>query len=206
MTPGEWDRLLRPDLRAALPWERFETYARELERWNRSVRLVGPRDLPGIRLQIADAVLPFLLVPPRFPLLDIGSGAGLPALPIALAWPGAVVVCLEPLGKRASFLRHAVRVLGLGRVRVVQSRHEEALREQPELAGSFASVTARALAAPHSLLKSARPFLAPSGDVFLLLGSGPAEPPIGWSSVEDLEYPPPPGAGPRRLQVYRRID
>lgn len=201
MTPDPWQALLPGT--TDLPAARLEAYAAELRRWNRAVRLVGPRDLTGIRLQIADALAPFLLVPPPFPLLDIGSGAGLPALPLALAFPTQDVVCLEPLGKRVSFLRHAVRTLGLGRVRVVQGRSEDALRLHPELAQAFAAVTARAVADAAALLREIRRFLRPDGRAFLPRGAeSPAQAP-GWELDRDLAYPPLPGLGPRRLQIYR---
>ncbi len=145
----------------------LERYAQELERWNRAVRLVGPKDLPGIRVQIADALWPFLLHPPRFPLLDVGSGAGLPALPVAVAFPGAPITCLEPQGKRVSFLRHAVRAVGLEGVRVAQGRAEEAAARDPTLREAFATVTARAVGSAEELLALAGPYLSPGGTVFL---------------------------------------
>lgn len=206
MTDASWPGLFPPALAGGLPSEGLEAYAQELARWNRTVRLVGPRDLGGIRLQIADALYPFLRVAPHFPLLDIGSGAGLPAIPLALAFPGQSVVCLEPLGKRVSFLRHAVRTLALPGIRVVQARAEEALGPNPELRGAFASATARAVANPVALLKAAHPFLAAAGRVFVLRGPGVAASHPGWELLEDVEYPPPPGLGPRRLQIYRKLD
>lgn len=201
MTPDPWGELLPGT--ADLPAAGLEAYAAELDRWNRAVRLVGPRELAGIRVQIADALAPFLLVPPLFPLLDIGSGAGLPALPLALAFPTQDIVCLEPLGKRVSFLRHAVRTLGLARVRVVQGRSEDTLRLHPELSQAFAGVTARAVADALALLHEARRFLLPDGRAFLLRGEEPPAQAQGWELDRDLPYPSLPGLGPRRLQVYR---
>jgi len=201
VTSGAWHALL-PGA-AELPVAGLEAYAIELERWNRAMRLVGPRDLPGIRLQVADALAPFLLVPPPFPLLDIGSGAGLPALPLALSFPGEEVVCLEPLGKRVTFLRHAARTLALQRVHIVQGRSDGACRAHPELARAFASVTARAVADAALLLGEARPFLRPRGEVFLPRGDEPPPEAPGWELLRDVAYPPLPGLGPRRLQVFR---
>ncbi|MEW6490770.1 MAG: RsmG family class I SAM-dependent methyltransferase [Thermodesulfobacteriota bacterium] len=203
-TPAPWRGLFPFPVPDSLPWQGLETYARELERWNRSLRLVGPRDLSGIRVQIADALCPFLLVPPAFPLLDIGSGAGLPAIPIALCFPGTPVFCLEPLAKRVSFLRHAARVLGLPALHVLAARMEDTSRH-PQLLGSFATATARAVADPAALLAGARPFLRPDGQAFLLRGPEPPPEISGWELLRDLEYPPPPGVGPRRLAVYRLV-
>lgn len=200
-TPANWRGLFPFPVPDSLPWQGLETYARELERWNRSLRLVGPRDLPGIRLQIVDALCPFLLEPPAFPLLDIGSGAGLPAIPVALCCPGEPVFCLEPLTKRVSFLRHAARVLGLTALHVFPARMEDASR-LPELLGSFATVTARAVTDPVALLAGARTFLRAEGKAFLLRGAELPPEITGWKLLRDLEYPPPPGLGPRRLAIY----
>jgi 16S rRNA (guanine527-N7)-methyltransferase len=197
-----WELLQRraPALRTG----ELERYAREIERWNRSIRLVGPKELPGVRLQIADALLPFLLVPPAFPLLDLGSGAGLPGLPLAMAYPGEPVVCMEPNAKKTSFLRHAVRLLGLRTVRVVQARAEDAVSQAPELERAFRTVTARAVAETEKLLAMAERFLAPSGRVFLPRGEEEGRELAAWKLVEDRPYAEPAGVGPRRLLVYER--
>jgi 16S rRNA (guanine527-N7)-methyltransferase len=181
----------------------LEAYAGELLRWNRAIRLVGPHDASGIRTQIADALAPFLFFPPPFPLLDIGTGAGLPAIPIALVFPGAEITCIEPLAKRVSFLRHILRSLRLPGIRVVHGRAEAALVQHPELAESFRSVTARALAAPKPLLQLARSFLVPGGLALLPRGPERASPQPGWELLADREHPSPAETGSRRLHVYR---
>lgn len=186
-----------------LPDQKLETYARELHRWNRAVRLVGPRNLEGVRLQVVDALLPFLHHPPSFPLLDIGSGAGLPGIPLALAFPRGFVTCLEAKAKRVSFLRHAARTLDLRNLDVVHARTDEDPAAKPELRSSFASATARAVADVASLLGAARPFLRPWGLVYLPRGKEAAPRVPGWDLVLDASYPPPPGLGPRRLLAYR---
>jgi len=201
VTASPWPRLL-PQLPPGVAG-RIESYVAELSRWNRAIRLVGPRDLPGIRAQIADALSPFLLYPPPFPLLDIGTGAGLPAVPIALAFPEAEITCVEPLAKRVSFLRHVVRSLHLTAIRIVQGRAEDVWSQHPELAGAFAAATARALAEPASVLQAARPFLRPGGLVLLPRGPERAEPHRNWELLLDAEHPSFPNAGPRRLHVYR---
>jgi 16S rRNA (guanine527-N7)-methyltransferase len=183
--------------------QRLDVYANEICRWNRAVRLVGPKDLDGGRNQIVDALLPFLLFPPNFPLLDIGSGAGLPGIALAVAFPGAAVVCVEPKSKKVSFLRQAVRVLALENIRIVPSSIEEAERRNLDLLRSFATATARAFGPVLSILASAKPFLAPGGRVYLPRGCSEEAPRApGWRLVVDTEYQPPPGLGARRLLTY----
>ena len=193
-------RKLRPDA----PFPRLDELAREIERWNRRIRLVGPRDLAGIRLQITDALLPFLKIPPLFPLLDLGTGAGLPLLPLAVVFPGADVTGVEPRHRRVAFVRHAARVLGLSRVRVVTGRAPRVLEDHPDLRGAFRSATARALADVPTLLGWLGPFLVPGGLAILPRGSEPPPRVDGWELVRDEAYTGPPGMGPRRVVAYAR--
>lgn len=194
-----------------LDWGSLDLYVGELERWNRAIRLVGPKDFGGIRTQVEDALLPFVLHPVRFPLLDIGSGAGLPGIPLAILCAEAVqaaeapgLVCLEPLGKRVSFLRHAVRQLGLKGVEVLGERAEDAPGGHPNLVAHFLTVTARAVTGAHEILPLAAPYLAPGGQVFLPRGDELPADASGWRLLENRAYKGPPGVGPRHLQVYER--
>lgn len=203
-SPAVWGPLHKVE--GDLDLARLETYALELEKWNRAIRLVGPKDLEGIRLQIVDALLPFLLRTPVFPLLDIGSGAGLPGIALGIAYPGAAITCLEPLGKRASFLRHVARLLQLPGVRVVEARAEEAIPREPSLGRSFAGVTARAVADVPTLLAMARPFLVKEGVALLPRGADPAVAAQGWALEEDVAYEGLLGLGARHLAIYRPSD
>jgi 16S rRNA (guanine527-N7)-methyltransferase len=96
---------------------------------------------------------------------DLGSGAGLPGLVLALMRSDLDMVLLEPLLRRTLFLKEAVEVLGLGNARVVRSRAED-------VDGRFAAdvVTARAVAPLSRLLGWALPLCAPNGQVLALKG------------------------------------
>ncbi len=199
--PPAWTELL--DVRPSLDTDSLDRYAAELLSWNRVIRLVGPRDIPGVRTQVIDALLPFLHHPPPFPLLDIGSGAGLPAVPLAVVYRTEPIVCLEPRLKRVAFLRHALRTLRLGSVEVLAARTDEVPRLHPERLGGFAAATARAVGGIPSLLAAARPLLRPRGSVYLPRGEEASTPVPGWELILDAPYTPPRGLGPRRLLVYR---
>lgn len=198
-----WD-LLRGRV-PMLDTQSLDRFVGELHHWNRAIRLVGPRDEPGIRTQIVDALMPLLIAPPEFPLLDIGSGAGLPALPLAILHPAERVVCLEPQSKRVSFLRHAARVLGLARVEVVEGRAEEAYVRRPELGRAFRTVTARAVADVATLLAWSEPYLAPGGRVILGRGGESGAEAGGWRLARWERYSGPAGMAERTVAVYERI-
>lgn len=113
----------------------------ELRRWNRSYNLTAVRD-PGdmVTRHLLDslAVLPFI---GEGPLLDAGTGAGLPGVPLAIARPRLDVTLLDSAGKKIRFLNHVRRTLRLENVHPVQSRLQNYAAEQP-----FAAVVSRAFA------------------------------------------------------------
>jgi 16S rRNA (guanine(527)-N(7))-methyltransferase RsmG len=161
---------------------RFEAQARsylgELERWNRVARLTGYRtEAARVFRLVLDSLLFLAVLPePATPLLDIGTGPGVPGLVLKLARPGWVVTLVEASRRRANFLRHVVRRLGLRDVDVREGR-AETLAAEPDLRASFAAVTLRAVAAPSAAVRLARPFVRPGGTI--VLARGPGAPPTG---------------------------
>jgi 16S rRNA (guanine527-N7)-methyltransferase len=99
-------------------------------------------------------------------LLDVGSGAGLPGLALALAWPALEADLVEPVGKKAAFLRQSVAELGLAqRVRVHEGRIQEArLTRPPDLA------ICRAFASLNEFATLIEPLLTPETVVFAMKG------------------------------------
>jgi 16S rRNA (guanine527-N7)-methyltransferase len=133
--------------------------------------LIGPREVPRLwsRHLLNCAVL-IELVPARARVADVGSGAGLPGLVLALARPDLTVTLIEPLLRRATFLTQAVEQLGLANVRVERARAEEVAGQlQAEV------VTARAVAALPQLVDWTAPLLAPGGQILALKGAGAAQ-------------------------------
>lgn len=142
----------------------FADYLALIEKWNHAYNLVGDTGEMMVRHVLdSAAALPFLR---GGRMLDAGSGAGFPGLVLALLAPETAWVLVESTGKKARFLDHAVRHLGLaGRVSVHRGRLED---YHP--ASGFDTVTARALANLATLAAWAAPLLAPGGRIVALKG------------------------------------
>ncbi len=137
--------------------------------------LIGPREGPRLwSRHILNCAAVAELVPAGSSVCDLGSGAGLPGLVLALARPDLRVTLVEPLQRRCAFLEETVATLGLSGVEIVRARAEA-------LHGTrvFDVVTARALAPLGRLLDWALPLLAPGGQVLAMKGGSAA------SEVED---------------------
>ena len=140
-----------------------------LAKWNRTYNLTAVRD-PGemVSRHLLDslAVLPYMH---GKSLADLGSGAGLPGIPLAIARPDVAVTLVESNGKKTRFLREAVRSLPLSNVTVDQARVQDAT-------GAFDTITARAFASLPDMLAWAGHLLAPNGRWLALKGrADPAE-------------------------------
>ena len=171
-------------------------YCELVTQWNRAYNLVGARTLPKVvPLHVLDALLLSALLPPEARrVLDVGTGAGLPGLPLAVAHPQRQFTLLDRNRKKTRFVRQAVLELGLGNVHVATAEAAQ------YAAGPFPCMLARAVAAPEKLARQCA-HLAIPGTV-LLMPSGPgadAEPPPGWT----LRAVPLPN--PARQPMHRTI-
>ena len=166
-------------------------YLALLARWNRAYNLTAIRDPRAmVRLHLLDSLAMHPFVRDVGALADLGSGAGLPGIPLAIAVPTLQVALVESSGKKARFLREAVRTLQLDNVRVAESR-AEALDEP----AAFDAITARALATLADILAVGAHLLAPSGRLLAMKGARPdaeiAALPAGWriEAVHPLRVP-----------------
>lgn len=107
-------------------------------------------------------------------LVDIGTGAGLPGVPLAIAHPELQVTLLEATQKKARFLRHVVQELGLGNTIVLTGRAEEIVR-CPLYREAFDLATARALAALPVVLEYCAPYVRRGGLILAMKGRMPEE-------------------------------
>lgn len=166
-------------------------YLALLVRWNATYNLTAVRDpLQMVTLHLLDslALAPHVAGVAR--LADLGTGPGLPGIPLAIACPALEVTLVESNGKKARFLREAVRQLPLPNARVAESR-AEAL----DLPGAFDAVTARALATLADIIAVGGHLLAPGGRLLAMKGVRPeseiAALPAGWrvESIHPLQVP-----------------
>jgi 16S rRNA (guanine527-N7)-methyltransferase len=153
-----------------------------LVRWNGTYNLTAIRDP---REMVAKHLLDSLAMHPWLDgvgsLADLGTGPGLPGIPLAIARPGLRVTLVESNGKKARFMREAVRQLGLSGVRVAESRIEAV--DEP---GAYDAITARALATLPLILELGGHLLKPEGVLLAMKGAHPADElaalPPGWEA------------------------
>lgn len=148
----------------------FRLYRRELLDWNQRFNLTAIKDPVAVeRLLFLDSLTLLPVIPPPEPsrslvLLDVGSGAGVPGLPLKIARPDLRVTLLEATGKKARFLEHMTGLLELNDVRVVNARAEDAAH-RPEHREAYDVVVARALAPLPVLVELCLPFARVGGIV-----------------------------------------
>ena len=176
MTPRELLTTGANELGATLTVEQSNSlliYISELKKWNRKINLTAITD---DRAMVIKHILDSLsygkgFAPkPGLKLLDLGSGAGFPSIPLKLAHPEITVTLVESTKKKASFLRHIIRMLKLAGINVVDKRTEEIT---DLLLATFDVVTARAFADIGTALAAGTPFLKQGG--LMVLSRGPEE-------------------------------
>ncbi|MEV4010923.1 16S rRNA (guanine(527)-N(7))-methyltransferase RsmG [Nonomuraea angiospora] len=159
------------DVFAGEAWERANTFAQLLAGPGVVRGLLGPREVPRIwDRHLLNCAVVAEVVPPDAHLVDIGSGAGLPGLVLAIVRQDITVTLLEPLLRRTVFLEECVEALKLDNVEVLRGRAEE-------LAGKreFDVASARAVAPLDRLLKWAMPLLHEGGELIAMKGERAAE-------------------------------
>ena len=131
--------------------------------------LLGPREMPKLWTRhILNSAVVAELVSAGQTVADVGSGAGLPGIPMALVQPEAQFTLIEPMERRSDWLKAIVQELGLTNVRVQRARAEE-------VAEVFDTVTARAVSALPNLLRMCVPMTKHGGEVIALKGLKAAE-------------------------------
>ena len=146
-------------------------FTADLGHYGQQLGLIGPLEAGRLwsrHIINCALVAPYLQTDAR--LADVGSGAGLPGLVLAIARPDVTVTLIEPMGRRTDWLRDETARLGLANVTVLRARAEEAVS-----AGPFDQVTARAVSALTKLVPIVAPLLRPAGQLLLLKGARVAD-------------------------------
>ncbi len=152
--------------------DQFAVYYRELLLWNRRINLVSEKSSREIVIRhFLDSLTAAPAITRRDGLLiDLGSGAGFPGIPLRIALPELQLMLVESSRKKTSFLSHIVRTLPLEGVTVVRERIEALIGEKA-LAGSFDTVLSRAAFKLPQLIRMASFFLKESGILIAMKGT-----------------------------------
>jgi len=154
------------------------TYEKELLEWNQKFNLTAIRDTESIRtkhfLDSFSCVLAWKASPPNH-LIDIGTGAGFPGVPLKILYPNLKLTLVESVGKQAKFCQHITRLLGLEDVNIIQARAED-LGQNMQHREKYDWAVARAVANLNVLSEYLIPLVRIGGSMLAQKGeSGPAE-------------------------------
>jgi 16S rRNA (guanine527-N7)-methyltransferase len=164
----------------------FEAYRETLLLWNSKMNLVSLQsdlDLPVRHFIDSLTLLPYLPAVP-VSVLDIGSGAGFPAIPIKIVRTDLHMTLLEASRKKSSFLKEVVRKLGLQGISVLNSRLEELLRKDPK--PSFDLIVSRATLKLPDLVAQGLPLLKDGGFLAAMKGPGVEEERAALDSLKNM--------------------
>ena len=162
--------------------EKLLAYYQLLARWNRKINLTSLSDpSEAIDRLLLEPVVASAALPVGARLLDLGSGGGSPAIPLALALGSPSLVMVESRSRKAAFLREAARVVDIDAV--VEVERFEALDGRSAYRGLMDLVSIRAVRMDAATLDVAARFLRPGGLLALFASAPPAEVPISLSQV-----------------------
>lgn len=178
-------------------------YVSLLDKWNKAYNLTSVRDPQQMLVR---HILDSIVVAPHLKgsrFIDVGTGPGLPGIPLAIVMPEAHFTLLDSLGKRVRFLRQVQHELGLENITPVQSRVEEFPSEPP-----FDGVISRAFASLEDMVNWCHHLPAPEGRFFALKGVRPddeiASLPAGYKLDTVVELKVPQLDGERHLVIIGR--
>ena len=148
----------------------FETYLKELLKWNQKINLTAIRSEKGIVLKhYLDSLSVYPYLPEHSFILDIGSGAGFPGIPLKIIQPSFEVTLIDSVRKKVDFQRHIIRMLGLKGAGAIHGRVQDkaVLRG---LGGRFDIILSRAFSDLQTFLALSFPFLRQEGMIIAMKG------------------------------------
>lgn len=188
----EWSELRKSPFGISLnesQIQAFAWYAEELQAWNERINLTSVTDSAEIETKhFLDSLSCLQALGPGGGnrIVDVGSGAGFPSLPIKIVRPETQLVLIESIGKKVAFCRHIVEQLELDQVEVVHARAEQVGRD-PAYRESFDWALARAVARMPTLVEYLLPLLRVGGRAIAQKGeTGPAETQTAVRAMEVL--------------------
>ena len=156
---------------SAFESHRFFVYMCEMQHWNRRINLTAINDPAEIAIKhFLDAIAPSSQIPDQARILDVGSGAGFPGIPLKIVRPGCHMTLIDSARKRVNFLRHVIRQLEIDKIAARHSRIET-FAQRPEQATRFDVVVSRALTRAAELVRVVLPLL--QGGAVLMMWKGP---------------------------------
>ncbi len=150
----------------------FELYAEELKKWNSKVNLTAITKDKDIAIKhFIDSLSIAAYINTGDRLLDIGSGAGLPVIPLKIIRPDIPMVSVDAVAKKINFQRHVARTLKLQNIEIIHARVEDL---QKTHRNSFSIITSRAFTRLDRFVSLAAPLLADNGTLIAMKGEGAA--------------------------------
>jgi len=143
--------------------EQFARHASILTKWNQKINLTTIEDPVEMAIKhFLDAILPYDCIQPGSRLLDVGSGAGFPGIALKVMIPSLQVTLVDATRKKANFLKHVIRELGLKHIKAVHARIED-LDQHP--GDEFNVIVSRAFSDLTKFVKMSLPYLAANGQL-----------------------------------------
>ena len=145
-------------------------HALELLQWNRVTNLTSITDPVNVALKhYVDVLAAAPWIGDRAQILDAGTGGGFPGIPLAILRPDLSVTLVDSVRKKVTFLKHAIRILGLSGIDAIHGRLED-LCLLPQYGGKFDRVVCRAFSSLEDFASLTLPFLSPGGCLLAMKG------------------------------------